>query len=158
MDDEFSPDPSKQAQELSFSRGLGWKCHILIYFLTMQKFRKQILKNTLEWTKVRKTIGLLHKLNSILTRAALVTIFKDFIGPHLDCDCPVPSGFWQRFSWKLGIESVQCMFRHVAGAIRVTSRDKLYQILRLKVLQLRRCYRKLCSFYSILKNQSSQYL
>ena len=86
MDDEFSPYPSKQAQELSFSRGLGWKCHILIYFLTMQKFRKQILKNTLEWTKVRKTIGLLHKLNSILTRAALVTIFKDFIGPHLAFD------------------------------------------------------------------------
>ena len=62
-------------------------------------FREQILKNILEWcyskltfhdhfdtlvfTKARKTIGLLRKLNSILPRAALVTV-KTFVRPHLD--------------------------------------------------------------------------
>ena len=34
------------------------------------------------FTKVKKIIGLLHKLSSISFRAALVTIFKTFI--HLD--------------------------------------------------------------------------
>ena len=38
----------------------------------------------LVFTKVRKTIGLLCKLNSILPRAALVTIFKTFVQPHLN--------------------------------------------------------------------------
>ena len=53
-------------------------------------FHKQILKNVLVWyldlvfTKVRKTTGLLRKLNSILLRAALVTIFKAFVRPYLD--------------------------------------------------------------------------
>ena len=130
MDDEFSPDPSKQAQELSFSRGLGWKCHILIYFLTMQKFRKQILKNTLEWTKVRKTIGLLHKLNSILTRAALVTIFKDFIGPHLDCDVALyHQAFDNVFHESLGsIQYNACfaMWLEQLGLYRETNYTKYY--------------------------------
>ena len=61
-------------------------------------FRKQILSNILVldskltshdyldivFTKVRKTIGLLRKLNTILPRAALVTIFKVFVRPYLD--------------------------------------------------------------------------
>ena len=34
------------------------------------------------FTKVRKTIALLRKLNSILPRAALVAIFKNFVGPR----------------------------------------------------------------------------
>ena len=36
------------------------------------------------FTKLRKAIGLLRKLNIILLRIALVTIFKTFVQPHLD--------------------------------------------------------------------------
>ena len=36
------------------------------------------------FTKVRKTIGLLRKLISISTRAALVPNLKNFVRPHLD--------------------------------------------------------------------------
>ena len=34
--------------------------------------------------KVNKTIGLLRKLQNILPRSALLTIYKRFIRPHLD--------------------------------------------------------------------------
>ena len=40
------------------------------------------LKNVLN--KVNKTIGLLRKLQNILPRRPLLTIYKSFIRPHLD--------------------------------------------------------------------------
>ena len=35
-------------------------------------------------TKVNKTMGLLRKLQNILPRTALMTIYKTFVRPHLD--------------------------------------------------------------------------
>ena len=35
-------------------------------------------------SKIIKTIGLLRKLQKILTRPSLLTIYKSFIRPHLD--------------------------------------------------------------------------
>ena len=35
-------------------------------------------------SKISKTIGLLRRLQKILTRAPLLTIYKPFIRPHLD--------------------------------------------------------------------------
>ena len=46
----------------------------------------------------------------------------------------------------------------IFGAIRGSSREKLYQELGLDTLQQRRWYRKLCCFYKILKSQSPKYL
>ena len=34
--------------------------------------------------KVNKSIGLLRKLQNLLPRRSLVTIYKSFIGPHID--------------------------------------------------------------------------
>ena len=34
--------------------------------------------------KKRRTIGLLHKLQNLLPRAALITKYKAFVRPHLD--------------------------------------------------------------------------
>ena len=34
--------------------------------------------------KTNKTIGLLRKLQTLLTKAPLITIYKSFIRPHLD--------------------------------------------------------------------------
>ena len=34
--------------------------------------------------KISKTVGLLHKLQNFLPKAALITIYKAFIRPHLD--------------------------------------------------------------------------
>ena len=46
----------------------------------------------------------------------------------------------------------------ITGAIRGSSRENLYQELGLETLQQQRWYRKLCSFYKILKSQSPKYL
>ena len=57
------------------------------------------------------------------------------------------------------LESIQynaCLA--ITGAMRGTSKEKLYQELGLESLQLRRWYRKLGMFYKIFKSKSPQYL
>ena len=46
----------------------------------------------------------------------------------------------------------------ITGAIRGSSREKLYQELGLESLQQRRWYRKLCYFFKLTKNKSPKYL
>ena len=95
----FNPDPSKQAQEVIFSRKLKNVSHPPLVFnnvnvsscksqkhlgilldarLTFEEHYKTIL------SKTNRTIGLLRKLQSLLPRAALITIYKGFVRPHLD--------------------------------------------------------------------------
>ena len=108
--------------------------------------------------KIRKTLGLLRKLHNLLPRSALITIYKAFVRPHLDYgDILYDQAYNMSFHHKL--ESIQynaCLA--ITGAIRGTSKEKLYQELGLESLQLRRWYRKLGMFYKIYKNKSPQYL
>ena len=46
--------------------------------LTFENYLKMVT------TKINKTIGILRKLQILLTRTALITIYKAFIKPHLD--------------------------------------------------------------------------
>ena len=95
----FNPEPSKQAQEVIFSRKLQKINHPSIYFnnnpieqVSSQKHLGMILDAKLNFqeqiknllTKVNKIIGLLRKLRNILPRGSLLTIFKSFVRPHLD--------------------------------------------------------------------------
>ena len=99
----FNPDPNKQAQEVIFSRKLKKVCHPPLHFnnnnasqASSQKHLRLTLDNRLTLDehltnvsdKIRKTIGLLRKLQNILPRPALLTICKCFIRPmirpHLD--------------------------------------------------------------------------
>ena len=114
------------------------------------------LKNV--FNKTNETIGLLKKLSNLLPRQALVTIYKTFIRPHLDYgDVLYDQAFHNSFHAKM--ESIQynaCLA--ITGAIRGTSREKIYQELGLESLQLRRWYRKLCLFYKVFKNEHPKYL
>ena len=109
-------------------------------------------------TKINNTIGLLRKLQNLLPRDALITIYKVFVRPHLDygnilCDQVFNLSFQQK------LESIQyraCLA--ITGAIRGTSREKIYQKLGLEPLQSRHWYRKLVMFYKIYKNKSPFYL
>ena len=95
----FNPDPSKQAQEVTFSRKIQKTCHPSIYFnnksvkqVPSQKHLGLILDSKLNFqehlqnilNKVNKTIGLLRKLQNILPREPLLTIYKSFVRPHPD--------------------------------------------------------------------------
>ena len=109
-------------------------------------------------TEINEAIGLLRKLQNLLPRTALVTIYKAFVRPHLDYgDILYDQVFNLSFQQKL--ESIQyraCLA--ITGAIRDTSRKKMYQELGLESLQSRRWYRKSAMFYKICKNKSPFYL
>ena len=95
----FNPDPSKQAQEVIFSRKIKKDYHPPLAFdnnnvpeTDSQKHLGIVLNNRSSFedrlkmilNKVNETIGLLRKLHNILPRFALLTIYKRFIRPHLD--------------------------------------------------------------------------
>ena len=93
-----------------------------------------------------------------LPRPALLTIYKCFIKPRLDhSDIVYDQAYNLSFHQKL--ESIQYNAAlALTGAIRGSSREKLYQELGLESLQLRRWYRKLCCFYKIYNKQAPGYL
>ena len=95
----FRPDPSKQAQEVIFSRKLNKDNHPYLAFnnnnvteTDSQNHLGIILDNRLSFAnhlkiilkKVNKTVGLFRKLHNILLKPALLTIYKRFIRSHLD--------------------------------------------------------------------------
>ena len=144
----FNLDPSKQAQEVFFSCKLQKLSHSSIYFnnngieyVSSQKHLEMILDTEINFqehikkilTKVNKTIGLLRKLQNILPRGLLLTIFKLLFKPYLviyDQNCN--NTFHQK------MESVQDNAAlSITGAIRSSSGEKLYQKLGFKSLQQR---------------------
>ena len=107
--------------------------------------------------KIRKTVRLLRKLQNILPRPAFLIIYK-CLRPHLDYgDIMYDQAYNLSFHQKL--ESIQYNAAlALTGAIRGSSREKLYQELVLGSLPLRRWYRKLCCFYKIYNKQAPGYL
>ena len=103
--------------------------------------------------KICKTIGLLRKLQNILPRPALLTIYKCFIRPHLDYgDIIYDQTYNLSFHQKL--ESIQYNAAlALTGAISGSSREKLYQELGLQSLRLRRWHRNLCFFIKFIINK-----
>ena len=86
--------------------------------------------------EISKTIGLLRKLHNFLPRAALITMYRAFIRPHLDYgDILYDHAYNMSFHKKLGSIQYNACFA-IAGAIRGASKEKLYQELGLESLQL----------------------
>ena len=93
----------------------------------------------------------LHKsMENCLLKPTLLQIYKSFVRPHLDYgDIIYDKAFIGYFQKKL--ESIQYNAAlAITGAIRGTSREKIYSELGLESLQDRLWYRKLCVFYKIL--------
>ena len=89
------------------------------------------------FNKVNKVIALFCKFQLIFLRHSLITIYKTFIRPHLDYgdviyDRPFNESFHQR------LESIQYNAAiAIAGTIRGTSWEKLFQELGLETLKSR---------------------
>ena len=162
----FNPDPTKQAQEVIFSRKTKKQPHPPLVFnnanVTQSLYQKHldnILDSKLTFenhinmvtTKINTTIRLLRKLH-------LITIYKAFVRPCLNYgDILYDQAFNLSFQQKL--ESIQyraCLA--ITGAIQGTLREKISQELGSESLQPRRWYRKLAMFYKICKNKSPFYL
>ena len=88
-------------------------------------------------TKINKTVGILPKLQNLLPRTTSITTYKAFVRPHLDYgDLLYDQVLNLSFQQKL--ESIQYRAcRAITGAIRGTSREKIYQELGLESLQSR---------------------
>ena len=99
MENEFQPDPSKKAQEVIFSREVNNVLHPPLTFnnldvgqISSQKHLGMFLDFKLSFNehlekvfaKVNRGIAILCKLQTVLPREALLTIYKSFICPHFD--------------------------------------------------------------------------
>ena len=89
----FNPDLHKQAEEVIFSRKINKINHPPLLFnpnlvksSSTQKHLGMVLDNKLDLKHLKnvQTIGLLRKLQNILPRESLITIYKSFRRPHLD--------------------------------------------------------------------------
>ena len=160
----FNPDITKQAKEVIFSRKINKPQHPPTYFnghtvstTNVQKHLGIYLDEKLDFKihlkekicKAYRGIGVIKKLQNVLDRKSLITIYKSFVRPHLDYgdiifDQPNNNNFNDR------LESVQYSAAlAITGAVRGTSRVKLYKELGLESLVFRRWFRRLCTFYKI---------
>ena len=95
----FNSDTSKQAQGITFSKKNINVSHPSFYFNKIhvvvclyQKHSGVFLDKKLNFqhqikeriSKASKGIGVIKKLNNVLPRNALLTIYKSFLRPHLD--------------------------------------------------------------------------
>ena len=157
----FNPDATKQAPEVVFSRKINKTTHLPLVFnnaIVFQTNSQKHLRVTLDlkltfeehllnvFKTVNITIGLIRKLQNVLPRITIFTIYKAFVRSHLDYgDILYDQAFNNSFNDRL--ESIQynaCLA--ITGAIRGMSREKLYQELGLELLRLRRLYRNLVFF------------
>ena len=83
-----------------------------------------------------------------------MTLYKTFVRPYLDFG-DILLYQTQNASFHQKLETLQynaCLA--ITGAIRDSSREKLYQKVGFESLKQRRWYRKGCSFYNIFQSES----
>ena len=136
----FNPDSPKQAHEVIFSRKAKEIYNPPLEFnnssvsqSSFQKHLSVVLDSKLIFDehlkmvslKICKTLKLLQKLQNLLPRSALITIYKAFVRPYLDYgDILNDQAYNMSFHRKL--ESIRynaCLA--ITGAIRGTSKEKL---------------------------------
>ena len=169
----FNPDPSKSAQEVLFSRKKKAQSHPIISLNNIQvekssnqKHLGLILDEKLNFkqhidsaiSKINKGIAVIKKLRYNLPRKSLITIYKAFLRPLIDYgdiiyDQPQNESFCEK------LESVQYKVTFaITGAIKGSSREKIYQELGFKSLKSRRWYKRLCCMYKIMNDKAPAYI
>ena len=169
----FNPDPSKPAQEVLFSRKKKAQSHPIISLnniqvekLSNQKHLGLILDEKLNFkhhidsviSKINKGIAVIKKLRYNLSRKSLITIYKAFLRPLIDYgdiiyDQPQNESFCEK------LESVHYKVAlAITGAVKGSSRKKIYQELGFESLKSRRWHKCLCCMYKIMNDKAPAYL
>ena len=166
----FNPDRTKQTQEIIFSRKKNAATHPPLFFnnsgIKLSSIQKHLglpLDSKLSFSEhindkihqANKGVGLLRKVQTILPRNSLLTIYKSFIRPLLDYTDVIydqPSN--ASFSKKIGSVQYNAALA-ITGAIKGSSREKLYQEIGLEYLYRRRWARRLCLLYKVLSTGQS---
>ena len=120
--------------------------------LNFKLYIKEKISKTMKW------IGIIKKLSNILPRKSLITIYKSFVRRHLDYgdliyDQPNNEVLCQQIMTVQYIASLA-----ITGAIKGTSRLKLYNEIGLESLKIRQWFRKFYAFYKIKSTGLSSYL
>ena len=168
----FNPDLTKQATEVIFSTKTIQPPLPPITFnnsnvvsVKSQKHLGMNLDSTLSFNshlkekigKANKGICIIRRLFNYLPRHTLLTIYKAYDRPHLDYGDIIYHNPNNDTTTQM-IESVQYNAAlAITGAIRGTSKEKLYSELGLEYLSDRRWYRRLCFFY-INKTTNHHYI
>ena len=168
----FNPDASKQVQKTVSSCKKNPSNHSDIYFNSMPLNRKNTQKHTGLYLDARlnfsehinkkikkavKGISAIKRLNVTLPSFP-INIYKSFIRPHLDYrDVIYEQPNNNRLSDKLGSIQYHAALA-ITGAIRGTSREKLYQELGLESMKDRRWLRRLCYSHKVLSTKLPTYL
>ena len=150
----FNPDINKKATEVYFSQRRAKSMSPLIIFsnnnvLTSpcQKHLGLVLDSKLSFNEhVTQELGLMKRLPLTLSRKQLLTIYKTFVRPHLHCaDTIYDKTFNDFFKGKLEKFPYSAALI-ITGAIKDTSRERLYKELGIESLCERRWYGKLIFF------------
>ena len=169
----FNPDPNKQATEVIFSRKNKKTIqpplifnNTLVSVASQQKHLGLILDEKLVFkdhvsekiAKANRGIGAIKRMSKYLPRKSLISMYTSFIRPHLDyADVVYDQPHNASFSSK--IETVQYNAAlAITGAIKGTSRERLYKELGLESLCDRRWYHRLVLFFNIVNGNSPDYL
>ena len=169
----FNPDPSKQTIEICFSHKRENKNYSSLMFndtkvqlATSQKHLRLILDSILDFNehidykidKCNKIVGIMKRLSLTLSRKSLLTIYKSFVRPVLDyADINYDKPFNESFKRKIEMVQYRAAFA-ITGAMKGTSRDRLYQELGLESLADRRWSRRLFFFHKITQRLLPSYL
>ena len=169
----FNPDHSKQAKEIVFSKKRSTTQlpelifnNNIVSSTDSHKHLGMILDSKLSFNQhikekictANKGIGTIRRLFNCLPRSTLINIYKAFIRPHLDYGDIIYDNS-SNISLSQMIESVQYNAAlAIIGAIRGSSREKLYRELGLESLQDRRWCRKLCFYYKVRHGICPTYL
>ena len=99
-----------------------------------------------------------HNEKKKLSRKSLLTIYKSFVRPNLDyTDIIYDKPFNESFKRKIEMVQYKAALM-ITGAIKGTSRDRLYQELDLESLEDRRWPRRLFFFHKIILGLLPSYL
>ena len=93
-----------------------------------------------------------------LPRHSLITLYRSFIQPHLDYEDII---YDQPNNLNLCKKIGTCQYNTapaITGAIRGSSKERLYQKLGFEYLSSRSWLRKLCTFYKIVRKKFPGYL
>ena len=169
----FNPDRSKQAEAVIFSRKTSIQLHPVLTFdnspvikTTHHKHLGLILDEKLNFkehlkekmSKAYRCIAVLRKLQNIIPRNSLLTIYKSFIRPHLDYGDII---YHQPNNGSLCQKTESLQYQTalaITGAIHETSQTKLYNELGTESMKLRQWSRHLCYFFKIQSSGLPQYL
>ena len=103
-------------------------------------------------SKAYKGIAALRKLQNIIPRNSLLTIYKSFIRPHLDYgDIIYHQPNNGSFCQKIESFQYQAAALAIAGAIRGTSQTNLYKELGIDSMKLRHWFRRLLFFQNTIE-------